>query len=311
MLNGGGGVAAAIRFRCVEPALPVQAGGGVGEGNGTLALQLSVAVGGAGVGREVESPHCKLVRRSGDDRRRRVHEGDVLDRGGGVAASISGFPGAVDAGFAGAVGRCARVCVGNRDIGAASVGGGGSAGVGRQSGIATLQLLVGRAGDNGRGSILDGDGLDTRAVLPLESVAFQVRVMVCGQLPEVASVKETCGLESQVSVAVAMPVLLGVVGWPHSTVTSAGQEIAGAVVSWTITENVQEFVLPLRSVARAKMVLTPTRLPLVGVRVNFTPGELSETIGSSKKTGPSVHSTNWLVGQMIEGGSQSATITAT
>ena len=71
--------------------------------------------------------------------------------------------------------------------------------------------------------------------MPLWSVAVQVRVMVCGQLPETASVNVTVGLESHVSEAVAMPVLLGAVDCPHSTVILVGQKIVGGLVFCTVT----------------------------------------------------------------------------
>ena len=87
------------------------------------------------------------------------------------------------------------------------------------------------------------------AELPEASVAVHVREMPARPVQltgPAASVYVTFGLGSQVSVAVAVPVLLTLVDWPHVTVTFAGQEIAGGVVSCTITSNVHEFDWPLQ-----------------------------------------------------------------
>jgi hypothetical protein len=51
-------------------------------------------------------------------------------------------------------------------------------------------------------------------------------------------------------VAVALPVALGTVEAPHSTVASAGQVITGGVVSRTMTVWAQSLVFPQVSVAR-------------------------------------------------------------
>src|SRR5687768_3680307 len=88
--------------------------------------------------------------------------------------------------------------------------------------------------------------------LPQASVAVQVRVMVWlpGQLPgTVLSVKVTTGAGSQLSVAVALPVLLGSVEAEQSIVVSAGQLITGAVVSTTLMVCTQLESLPQLSVA--------------------------------------------------------------
>jgi hypothetical protein len=69
-------------------------------------------------------------------------------------------------------------------------------------------------------------------VLPHESVAVQVRV-ITRLFPHVARTLSTKTKEAelQLSSAVAKPVLTGLVEAPHSTVTLAGQEIVGPVVS--------------------------------------------------------------------------------
>jgi hypothetical protein len=66
------------------------------------------------------------------------------------------------------------------------------------------------------------------ALLPHESVAVQVRVM---SVPVSVSLCVTVGLESQASAAVAVPVFVGLVEFPVSNDTSAGQVIDGALLS--------------------------------------------------------------------------------
>src|SRR5689334_14307108 len=77
----------------------------------------------------------------------------------------------------------------------------------------------------------------THAVeLPQSSVAVHVRVIVssCGHWPPtVISVEVIVGVASQLSVAVALPVLAGNVLAVHWIVTFAGQDIAGAALSST------------------------------------------------------------------------------
>ena len=71
---------------------------------------------------------------------------------------------------------------------------------------------------------------------PQSSVALQVRVIVlsCAQAPAtVTSVKVTSGVPSQLSVAVAEPVLAGNVLAVHWMVTFAGQVTTGATLSST------------------------------------------------------------------------------
>ena len=89
--------------------------------------------------------------------------------------------------------------------------------------------------------------------LPQSSCARQVRVIVrsCGQLPPiVTSVKVIAGEISQLSVAVAMPVLAGKVLAVHCTVTLGGQAITGAVLSSITMICTQVLKLPQSSVDR-------------------------------------------------------------
>src|SRR5207249_9695176 len=98
-----------------------------------------------------------LVGRAGDHGRRGVHEDDVLDAGGGVAAAVGRGPGAVDPRYAGATGRRSCIGEGDRDRRGAVVGGSGRAGRTRVGWGAGLELRGGRAGDHGRGGG-HGDG---------------------------------------------------------------------------------------------------------------------------------------------------------
>ena len=91
------------------------------------------------------------------------------------------------------------------------------------------------------GTVVSSTIMDWEQVLllPHASVAVQVLVIEysCGHPPAtVASLKVTTGAVSQLSVAVARPVLPGAVLSSHSIVVLAGQEvITGAVVSSTTT----------------------------------------------------------------------------
>ncbi len=70
--------------------------------------------------------------------------------------------------------------------------------------------------------------------LPQLSVAVHVLVIVYlpGQLPGIVeSVYVSVGIASQLSVAVAVPVLPGSIGSLQFTVTAGGQTITGGVVS--------------------------------------------------------------------------------
>ena len=88
--------------------------------------------------------------------------------------------------------------------------------------------------------------------MPHESVAVHVRVIVdsCGQAPEATeSSKVRSGSSSQLSVAVASPVLVGSVDSSHSIVTSSGHVMVGGVVSTTVMIWTHSSVLPQASVA--------------------------------------------------------------
>src|SRR6058998_1041784 len=96
-------------------------------------------------------------------RRGGVREADVLHAGADVVAGILGFPGAVDASFASAVGRRGRIGEGDGGIPAAVVGGRGTAGVARISRVTTRQNFVSRASDDRRGGVCKGDVLHAGA----------------------------------------------------------------------------------------------------------------------------------------------------
>jgi hypothetical protein len=89
--------------------------------------------------------------------------------------------------------------------------------------------------------------------LPQSSVAFQVRLIVysCGQVGEavVTSIKVMVGIISQLSDAVADPVLAGRVDAVHSIVTLIGHVITGGVLSSTVITCTQVLKLPQSSVA--------------------------------------------------------------
>src|SRR2546421_4581914 len=127
--------------------------------------------------------------------------------------------------------------------------------------------------------------------LPLASVAVQVRTIVFdpGHCPDVTESEWLiAGFGSQLSVAEAMPVLLGLVFPGHSSVTLPGQTIFGASLSVTVTVNEQLAVLPLASVAVYATVVVPTgnAEPEAGpaVRVTLTPGQLSLPAGAVQVT---------------------------
>lgn len=94
--------------------------------------------------------------------------------------------------------------------------------------------------------------------LPQSSVATHVRVMVlsCGQdAPVVISVNVTTGSESQLSVAVAVPVAGGKVLAVHAIVIFGGQVITGGVSSCTRIIWIQVLELPQSSVAFHVLVI--------------------------------------------------------
>ena len=75
------------------------------------------------------------------------------------------------------------------------------------------------------------------------SVAVQVRVIVADRRAGPARLhvreRDRSGFGSQLSVAVAVPVIAGSVGVPHGAVKSGGQVITGGVVSFTVMICVQ------------------------------------------------------------------------
>ena len=78
----------------------------------------------------------------------------------------------------------------------------------------------------------------------------------CGQPPPTVTSEEvTVGVASQLSVAVAVPVLTGNVLAVHSIVNEAGQVICGAMVSSTVIVCVHELLFPQSSVALHVLVI--------------------------------------------------------
>lgn len=117
--------------------------------------------------------------------------------------------------------------------------------------------------------------------LPQSSVALHVRVIVlsCGQSPAtVASVKSTTGTASQLSVAVAEPVLAGRVLAVHCIVILAGQVMAGAVLSSITMDCAHVLELPQASVALQVRVITNScgHPPPAVTSVKFTVGAASQ-----------------------------------
>lgn len=118
-------------------------------------------------------------------------------------------------------------------------------------------------------------------VLPQSSVATQVRVMVssCGHAPPtVTSVEVMVGVASQLSVAVAFPVLPGKVLAVHSMVVLAGHEIAGGTLSSITIVCTQLLVLPQSSVAThvRVMVLSSGHDPPIVTSVDVRVGVASQ-----------------------------------
>ena len=118
-------------------------------------------------------------------------------------------------------------------------------------------------------------------VLPQSSVANQVRVIVssCGHCPPtVTSVDVTVGAVSQLSDAVAVPVLAGNELAEHSIVTFAGQVITGATLSSTTIVCVQVLVLPQSSVAVQVRVIVNScgHAPPTVTSLDVTVGDASQ-----------------------------------
>ena len=89
--------------------------------------------------------------------------------------------------------------------------------------VASLGQLI-----TGSSLSLDVMSCAQSTLFPHASVAVQVRRI---PVPVTVSLCVTAGLASQVSVAVAVPVLVGLVEFPISNDTSAGQVIDGALLS--------------------------------------------------------------------------------
>src|SRR4029079_10761252 len=98
--------------------------------------------------------------------------------------------------------------------------------------------------DTEPGHVIDGGVVSTVvmiwahvAVLPLASIAVQVRVMIgpAQVAPVVASENVTVTAPPHGSVAVAVPVTAGVVGVLQGTLASGGQVMVGGPLSTTVT----------------------------------------------------------------------------
>ena len=152
--------------------------------------------------------------------------------------------------------------------------------------------------------------------LPQASVATQVRVIVNSwghAPPTVTSLEVITGFGSQ-SVAVAEPVAAGAVLSVHCTVRSAGQVIAGGVLSLTNIVCTQELKLPQSSVAVHVRVIVPScgQVPTANESEKLmvdTGSQLSVAVAVPVITGnvPEVHSIVTLLGQVITGGRLSST----
>ena len=98
------------------------------------------------------------------------------------------------------------------------------------------------------------------------------------------------------------------------TIISAGQVITGGSVSFTVTLNVQELVLPVASVAVTVTSVVPTGnvLPEAGTLEVVTPGQLSVVVDEKVTTAshwPGILLTVISAGQVTTGASVSFTVT--
>src|SRR5438128_2727634 len=89
------------------------------------------------------------------------------------------------------------------------------------------------------------------------SVAVQMRSTPAWpvQLAVAVSLEVIVGAPPQLSVALAVPLLAILLDWPHCSCASAGQLIAGAVVSATVTVFMQVFEQSLLAVMRVRVKL--------------------------------------------------------
>lgn len=118
-------------------------------------------------------------------------------------------------------------------------------------------------------------------MFPQSSVAIHVLVMVrsCGHAPAtVTSLNVMVAVASQLSVAVAVPVLAGAVLAVHWTVILAGQVITGPVLSSTKMVWTQLLELPQSSVARhvRVIVLSCGQAPATVTSVNVSVTDASQ-----------------------------------
>jgi hypothetical protein len=184
--------------------------------------------------------------------------------------------------------------------------------------VLALQAMVMLAGQVITGAWLSSINIVWAHVLllPQSSVALQVRVMVYswGQDPLIVlSVKLTKGAASQLSVAVAVPVLAGKMLDPHCMVILAGHVIAGATLSSTTIDCTHVLEFPQPSVARQVrvMVISCGHPPPVTTSVKVRSGDasqLSDAVGFPVLAG-NVLAVHWIVilaGQEITGATLSS-----
>jgi hypothetical protein len=107
-------------------------------------------------------------------------------------------------------------------------------------------------------------------VLPQQSFATQIRVMICGQVPAFVKVPKTeIPCRQQLSCATGVSNVHVV---PHSTVRLVGQNVnTGAVVSTMVMVWLQVFVLPQQSRASHVRVMNCGHRPFVMVSRIATP----------------------------------------
>lgn len=177
---------------------------------------------------------------------------------------------------------------------------------------------------NGAGQVIDGGALSStkivctqEAELPQSSAANQVLLMVYswGHPPAiVTSLEVIVGVLSQLSVAVAVPVLAGNVLAVHNTVIFAGHVIEGAALSSTKITWTQEAELPQSSEAFQVLLIVYScgQFPAIVTSEEVivgVPSQLSVAVAVPVLAGKvlAVQSTVTLAGQVMEGAASSST----
>jgi hypothetical protein len=151
------------------------------------------------------------------------------------------------------------------------------------------------------------------ALLVQQSVACQVRVIICEQpdpLVTVSTTEMVTLLPQQISEAEGASKAQAEL---HGTLLLVAQVMTGGVVSTTVTVWLQEALLEQQSVAcQVRVIASEHAVPLVIVpettTVTLVPQHTSEAEGASKsQTDP--HSTTLLLAQLMTGGVVSLTVT--